>query len=481
MANKMQIRRDTAENWTSADPTLSQGELGYELDTGKLKIGDGLRAWGDLNYFDDQSFSGSYDDLTDVPFSDPPNVTDIAGAASVTYVNTAITQLKGGAASALDTLNELATALGNDANFSATVTAQLGLKANSSALSVVATSGAYADLLNKPVLFDGAYNSLTGKPVLFNGDYNNLSNKPVLFTGDYDDLTHKPTLFGGDYDDLTSKPVLFSGDYDDLTSKPTLFGGDYDDLTSKPTLFDGNYNSLTNKPTLFNGQYSSLTGRPTLSTVSGTGEYNDLLNKPSLFSGSYNDLTNKPSLFSGSYNDLTDKPSLFSGSYNDLTDKPSLATVATSGSYNDLTNKPALFNGSYNSLTDKPTLVTSYNDLTDKPTIFDGAYSSLSGKPTDPVYTSVAVGDGTAGNPSIKFSTDGSVDTGIYHPADGVVCISSNGAEKLRVDSGGMRVTGFMKVADVAGNLPNPPEAGMIVLDGTTFKGYNGSAWVNLN
>lgn len=49
------------------------------------------------------------------------------------------------------------------------------------------------------------------------------------------------------------------------------------------------------------------------------------------------------------------------------------------------------------------------------------------------------------------------------------------------LDSGGLRVNGFMKVADVAGTLPTPAEAGMIVLDGTTFKGYNGSAWVNLN
>tara|TARA_B100001093_G_scaffold433222_1_gene430046 strand:- start:1130 stop:3172 length:2043 start_codon:yes stop_codon:yes gene_type:complete len=59
-----------------------------------------------------------------------------------------------------------------------------------------------------------------------------------------------------------------------------------------------------------------------LHAVASSGSYNDLINKPSLFSGSYNDLSNKPSLFSGSYNDLSNKPSLFSGSYNDLTDVP---------------------------------------------------------------------------------------------------------------------------------------------------------------
>lgn len=258
MANKIQLRRDTTVNWTTADPTLSQGEIGLDLTTGNIKIGTGLDSWSELDYA----------------------IPSIEGLASEVYVDDAITALTAGASSALDTLNELAQALGNDANFSATVTAQLGLKANTADLSVVATSGNYDDLLNKPVLFDGVYNSLTGKPTLFNGDYNNLSNKPTLFDGDYDSLTHKPTLFSGDYDDLTSKPVLFSGQYDDLSGKPTLFSGDYDDLTDKPTLFSGDYDDLTNKPTLFNGQYNSLTGRPTLATVATSGAYADLSGVP---------------------------------------------------------------------------------------------------------------------------------------------------------------------------------------------------------
>jgi len=46
----IQFRRDTAANWTSADPTLAQGELGLETDTGKYKIGDGSTAWTSLAY-----------------------------------------------------------------------------------------------------------------------------------------------------------------------------------------------------------------------------------------------------------------------------------------------------------------------------------------------------------------------------------------------------------------------------------------------
>jgi hypothetical protein len=47
---QMQQRRDTAAGWTSADPTLLAGELGFETDTNKIKIGDGSTAWSSLSY-----------------------------------------------------------------------------------------------------------------------------------------------------------------------------------------------------------------------------------------------------------------------------------------------------------------------------------------------------------------------------------------------------------------------------------------------
>ena len=47
---KMAQRRDTAANWTSANPTLLAGEIGIESDTNKIKIGDGSTAWTSLGY-----------------------------------------------------------------------------------------------------------------------------------------------------------------------------------------------------------------------------------------------------------------------------------------------------------------------------------------------------------------------------------------------------------------------------------------------
>lgn len=45
-----QLKRGTAARWKELNPVLRQGEPGFEYDTGKLKIGDGLTAYNDLKY-----------------------------------------------------------------------------------------------------------------------------------------------------------------------------------------------------------------------------------------------------------------------------------------------------------------------------------------------------------------------------------------------------------------------------------------------
>ena len=50
MANRIQLRRGGAQEWANSNPTLAQGELGIELDTGRFKIGDGVTAWNTLTY-----------------------------------------------------------------------------------------------------------------------------------------------------------------------------------------------------------------------------------------------------------------------------------------------------------------------------------------------------------------------------------------------------------------------------------------------
>ena len=89
----MQQRRGTAAQWTGANPTLAAGEIGYETDTGKFKIGNGSSAWTALNYYVDAN------------------------------------SILDGAPGVLDTLNELAAALGDDPDFFISVAADLSLHA----------------------------------------------------------------------------------------------------------------------------------------------------------------------------------------------------------------------------------------------------------------------------------------------------------------------------------------------------------------
>ena len=92
MATRMQQRRGTSTQWTSANPILAAGEIGFETDTGKFKIGNGSSAWGSLSYY--------------------ASADDIAG-------------LLDGAPELLDTLNELAAAVNDDPNFFASVATNL--------------------------------------------------------------------------------------------------------------------------------------------------------------------------------------------------------------------------------------------------------------------------------------------------------------------------------------------------------------------
>ena len=100
MATRMQQRKGTAAQWISTNggdgPVLNAGEIGFELDTNKFKIGDGVNHWVDLTYFTDA---------------------DAAIAA--------VSDLIDGAPELLNTLNELAAAVGDDPAFFTTVATNL--------------------------------------------------------------------------------------------------------------------------------------------------------------------------------------------------------------------------------------------------------------------------------------------------------------------------------------------------------------------
>jgi len=46
----IKARRDDGPSWEQYNPTLKQGEPGFEIDTGLLKFGDGITPWNELPY-----------------------------------------------------------------------------------------------------------------------------------------------------------------------------------------------------------------------------------------------------------------------------------------------------------------------------------------------------------------------------------------------------------------------------------------------
>lgn len=81
MATQIKLRRDTAANWTLEDPTLAQGEPGFETDTGLLKIGDGTSIWSVLSYTT-ETIPG------DIVQSSQDNTTCTTGVETVIYTST---------------------------------------------------------------------------------------------------------------------------------------------------------------------------------------------------------------------------------------------------------------------------------------------------------------------------------------------------------------------------------------------------------
>ena len=101
MATRMQQRRGTAAQWTAANPILAAGEIGFETDTNKFKMGNGSSTWTALQYF--------------------ANAAELAAIID-------------GAPDLLNTLNELAAAIGDDPEFFATVGENLTDHVNASTM-----------------------------------------------------------------------------------------------------------------------------------------------------------------------------------------------------------------------------------------------------------------------------------------------------------------------------------------------------------
>lgn len=119
----------------------------FENDAGYLTQHQSLANYPKKTELANVATSGDYTDLINTP-----TIPSTEGLATETYVQSKIAEVVNSAPGTLDTLNELAQALGNDPNFATTMATELGKKANTANLATVATSGSYNDLSNTPAI-----------------------------------------------------------------------------------------------------------------------------------------------------------------------------------------------------------------------------------------------------------------------------------------------------------------------------------------
>ena len=132
---------------TTEIPVVPTNISAFYNDAGYLTQHQSLTDYPKKTELANVATSGDYTDLINTP-----TIPSTEGLATETYVQNKIAEVVNSAPGTLDTLNELAQALGNDPNFATTMATELGKKANTANLATVATSGSYNDLSNTPTI-----------------------------------------------------------------------------------------------------------------------------------------------------------------------------------------------------------------------------------------------------------------------------------------------------------------------------------------
>jgi hypothetical protein len=158
MATRMQQRKGTAAQWTAADPILNAGEIGWESDTNKFKIGDGTNHWEDLTYFLDGTDTGfNAADYVLVTSRNEVNGVAILDA-NINVVTTNAVVFEGVTADAYETKIEIATEPTADRTIG--LPDVDGTVVTTGNLSSITTVG----VLTQPIVIEG-----TNQPLIFEG------------------------------------------------------------------------------------------------------------------------------------------------------------------------------------------------------------------------------------------------------------------------------------------------------------------------
>ena len=372
--------------------TVNSGGNGYLLETPASGGGGGATTFSELtdtpsvlnpNQFLKANSTGTSLEFEDIniptKFSDLTNDSDFA---SKLYVDGSIANLIDAAPGTLDTLNEIAEALGDDPNFATTITTQLNNKADKSTLSTVATTGQYQDVIGIP---DDYFYLVKRDEIVTKSYIDSLRvDADTLDRRDRADFFQKndpdfPALLGelSDVDTsgkLNGQVLVYRSDTDSFHTGSALesislggVGNVKDDVDFAPENYvlkstgsgdDRWISSLIN--------FSEIENTPT--TISGYGITD-------AFDGNYDSLSNKPSLFDGDYNSLSNSPNNVSHFTNDALYQnlsqvdQTITNKITASFINDLNVNASTLNGFsrtnlYQNLTGIPTSLSEFTNDT---------------------------------------------------------------------------------------------------------------------
>ena len=224
----------------------------------------------------------------------------ITDAYTKTQVDEKVSDLVNSAPETLDTLNELATALGNDPNFATTMTTLIGTKANSSDLTSHTTNGNIHVTSSDKTTWSGKQNALTTAQLA-------AANSGVT--------SSKVATY-----DAYAATISTKANNSDLTSHTTngnihVTASDKTNWNNKSN-FSGSYNDLTNKPTIPTVNNATLTIQQNGTTVkSFTANASSNVTANITVPTKTSDLTNDSGYITGvSWDNVSGKPSTFTPS-----------------------------------------------------------------------------------------------------------------------------------------------------------------------
>jgi peptidoglycan hydrolase CwlO-like protein len=323
MAARMQQRRGTAAQWTSANPILGSGEIGFETDTNKFKIGNGTSTWTNLLYFANLNeildgapvLLNTLSEISSAIGDDPNFITTIGNAlalkADISYVDdeisdldtaaqgyadtaestaiaytdsligdetvdgtsgntvtariaSAVSGLVDSAPSTLNTLNELAAALNDDASFATTVTTSIGTKLSKAGdtmtgdltLAAAPTENLHAatklyvdgSVGGLQAILEQADSDILGDISTINSSISDISTDITNLESDLSDLTTTVNNTSTDVTDLQS----------DLSALTTTVNNTSTDVTDLQSEFSGLANDVTDLSTDITNTQSDL-------------------------------------------------------------------------------------------------------------------------------------------------------------------------------------------------------------------------------